>query len=222
LGNSAAGPALHLVMTTAEGPLRFAVFGDSIAFGQGASDPSDTIGVRLTVGLQRAGTPTELRVFALPRARSDALDAQLRAAQKWRPQLAVIIVGANDLTHFVPPDQAVAALGHAVRRLRDEGCSVVVVPAPDLSVVPWVPPEWQAMVRSVSSTLRAGQVRAANTAGARVADVNGSTAAAFAADPNLFSVDRFHPSSAGYALIAAAIEPAVRAAAAEVSAGRSE
>ncbi len=202
--------------------MRLAVFGDSIAFGQGASDPSHTIGVRLVVGLQRAGTPTVLRVFAVPRARSDALDAQVRAARGWRPHLAVIIVGANDLTHFVPPDQAVAALGAAVRELRDYGCSVVVVPAPDLSVVPWVPPEWQTLVRSVSGSLRAGQVRAATAAGARVADVNGSTAAAFAADPNLFSADRFHPSSAGYALIAAAIEPAVRAAAAEVGAGRSD
>ena len=202
--------------------MRLAVFGDSIAFGQGASDPSHTIGVRLVVGLQRAGTPTVLRVFAVPRARSDALDAQVRAARGWRPHLAVIIVGANDLTHFVPPDQAVAALGAAVRELRDYGCSVVVVPAPDLSVVPWVPAEWQTLVRSVSGSLRAGQVRAATAAGARVADVNGSTAAAFAADPNLFSADRFHPSSAGYALIAAAIEPAVRAAAAEVGAGRSD
>ena len=221
-GNRAARAALHLVMTTAEVPLRLAVFGDSIAFGQGASDPSHTIGVRLAVGLQCAGTPTELRVFAVPRARSDALGGQLRAARAWRPQLAVIVVGANDLTHFVPPDQAVAALGKAVRGLRDDGCSVVVVPAPDLSVVPWVPPEWQAMVRSVSSALRAGQVRAANAVGARVADVNGSTAAAFAADPNLFSADRFHPSSAGYALIAAAIEPAVLAAAAEVGTRRAE
>jgi len=209
-------------MITSETPLRLAVFGDSIAFGQGASDPSHTLGVRLTGALRRAGTPTALRVFAVPRARSDALAAQLQAARTWRPQLAVIIVGANDLTHFVPPDQAVAALGTAVRRLRDDGCSVVVVPAPDLSVVPWVPPEWQVLVRSVSASLRAGQVRTATAAGARIAEVDDATTAAFAADPNLFSADRFHPSSAGYAVIAAAIEPAVRAAAAEVRAARPE
>jgi lysophospholipase L1-like esterase len=217
-GNSGAVRALNLMMTTSPTPLRLAVFGDSIAYGQGASDPSDTIGMRLAAGLRRDAVPTELRVFAVPRARSDALDAQLRAAREWRPQLAVIIIGANDLTNFVPADQAVAALGQAVGRLRDGGCTVVVVPAPDLSVVPWVPPQWQAMVRSVSTSLRAGQVRAATAAGARVADVNGSTAALFAADQSLFSADRFHPSSAGYAVIAAAIEPAVRAAAAEVTA----
>jgi lysophospholipase L1-like esterase len=37
--------------------------------------------------------------------------------------------------------------------------------------------------------------------------------AAFAADPGLFAADRFHPSSAGYARIAAALAPTVLAAA---------
>jgi lysophospholipase L1-like esterase len=37
--------------------------------------------------------------------------------------------------------------------------------------------------------------------------------AAFAADPAMFAADRFHPSSAGYARIAAALAPTVLAAA---------
>ena len=36
---------------------------------------------------------------------------------------------------------------------------------------------------------------------------------AFGADPTMFSADRFHPSSAGYARIAAALAPTVLAAA---------
>jgi lysophospholipase L1-like esterase len=46
-----------------------------------------------------------------------------------------------------------------------------------------------------------------------VADPEGSTASAFAHDPSLFSADRFHPSSAGYAHIAQALLPTVLAAA---------
>jgi lysophospholipase L1-like esterase len=46
------------------------------------------------------------------------------------------------------------------------------------------------------------------------------TSAAFAADRSLFSRDRFHPSSAGYAMIANMLAPAVRAAAA--AGGREE
>ncbi len=44
---------------------------------------------------------------------------------------------------------------------------------------------------------------------AAVADVN----RVFGTDPTLFAADRFHPSSAGYAWIAAALAPTVLAAA---------
>ncbi|MEU8612754.1 SGNH/GDSL hydrolase family protein, partial [Actinoplanes sp. NPDC048791] len=46
------------------------------------------------------------------------------------------------------------------------------------------------------------------------------SAEAFAVDASLFSADRFHPSSAGYAVIAESLAPAVRAAAAAALAGR--
>jgi len=93
---------------------------------------------------------------------------------------------------------------------------VVVAPAPDLSVVPHVPPAVRSLVRSGSAQLRAAQARAARAAGGRVADEEGATSAAFAKHASLFCRDRFHPSSAGYAVIARALAPAVRAAAAEV------
>ncbi len=194
--------------------LNLAVLGDSIAFGQGADRPADTLGVLLTRALAAAGTPTVLRVFAVPRARSDALAGQVRAATAWGATVAVIVIGANDLTHFVPTQQAARQLGAAVRALRAARIEVVVAPAPDLSVVPWVPPQLRELVKSGSAVLREAQTRQALAEGARVADLNGSTSARFASDSGLFSGDGFHPSSAGYALIAAALTPAVLAASA--------
>ncbi len=154
-------------------------------------------------------------MFAVPGARSDALAAQVRRAIEWAAELALIIIGANDLTRLVPPERAAAQLGQAVRDLRGAGAQVVVAPAPDLSAVPWVPPQLRAVVKAGSEQLRAAQTQAALAAGAKVADVGGSTAAAFADDPSLFSADRFHPSSAGYSAIAKALAPAVLAAAQE-------
>jgi lysophospholipase L1-like esterase len=193
--------------------LKLAVLGDSIAYGQGAARSSDTVGARLAAALTDAGTPTELRVFAVPGARSDALVAQTRSALNWQPHLALVIIGANDLTRLVPPELAARQLADAVQSLRAAGVQVVVAPAPDLSVVPGVPARMRAVVRAGSAALRAAQKRAALGAGAIVADVEGATASAFAADVALFSADRFHPSSAGYAVIAEALGPAVRAAA---------
>ncbi|MFC7531551.1 SGNH/GDSL hydrolase family protein [Actinoplanes sp. GCM10030250] len=193
--------------------LAFAVLGDSIAYGQGASRPSDTIGTRLAADLGRSGTPTDLRVFAVPGADSRGLAAQVQRAVTWRPGVALIIIGANDLTHFVPTHQAAALLGDAVQRLRVAGAEVVVAPAPDLSVVPWVPQQMRMLVQAGSRLLRQEQTRAALAAGARIADISGTSASAFAADPALFSADHFHPSSAGYAVITAALLPTVRDAA---------
>jgi lysophospholipase L1-like esterase len=193
--------------------LSFAVLGDSIAFGQGASAPAHTAAARLAADLDGQGIATEMRVFAVPGARSADLAAQVRRAQEWPPNLALIIIGANDLTRLIPPEQAAAQLGDAVRRLRAAGAEVVVAPAPDLSVVPWVPPHMRAMVQAGSAALHDAQTRAALAAGGRVADIGMTSAGGFAADPDLFSADRFHPSSAGYAVITDALAPTVRAAA---------
>jgi lysophospholipase L1-like esterase len=200
--------------------LSFAVLGDSIAFGQGASAPADTAGARLAADLAEHGIVTEMRVFAVPGARSEALAAQVRRACEWPPGLALIMIGANDLTGFVPPDQAAARLGDAVRELRTAGAQVVVAPAPDLSVVPWVPPQMRALVRAGSVALHDAQTAAALRAGADVADIGLTSAEGFAADPGLFSADQFHPSSAGYAVIARELAPAVRKAAAAAAGTR--
>jgi lysophospholipase L1-like esterase len=201
--------------------LRLAVLGDSIAYGQGARRPADAPGPRLVAALAEAGVAAELAVAAVPGARSADLDAQVARAVAGRPpDVAVIVIGANDLAGFVPADRAAGALERALVRLQGAGAEIVVAPAPDLSVVPWVPQALRATVRAASRSLRAAQLAVVRAVGARVADVDGTTAAAFAADPKLFSADRFHPSSAGYAVIAASLAPEVIAAAERVRARR--
>ena len=145
----------------------------------------------------------------MPGARSAALAAQVRAAVAGGPDLAVIVVGANDVTHFVPVEHAAEQLAQAVRTLRSAGTRVVVAPAPDLSAIPLLPPQFRALARSVSAQLRAAQTRAAEREGARVAVVDDALRSSFAADPSLFSADRFHPSSRGYEVITRALLPAV-------------
>jgi len=153
-------------------------------------------------------------MFAKPGADSGALAGQVRRATAWKPDLALIIIGANDLTRLAPPQRAAGQLGDAVQALRAAGAEVVVAPAPDLSVVPWVPPQMRVAVRAGSRTLQQAQTRAAAAAGAWIADIGGSSSEAFGTDPALFSPDRFHPSSAGYAVIASALVSTVRTAAA--------
>lgn len=205
--------ALNATMT-----LRVAILGDSIGYGTGATRTADTLAPRLTADLHSIGLVTESRVFAVPGARSDDLPPQVTRVTAWQPDLAVIVIGANDLAGLVPAERSAAHLGQAVRRLREAGAQVVVAPAPDLSIVPFVPPAAFELLRTASTELRRPQAAVVLTEGGRVADPDGETAAAFAADRRLFSADGFHPSSAGYAAIARALGPAVLAAAREVHA----
>jgi lysophospholipase L1-like esterase len=192
--------------------LTFAVLGDSIAWGQGASRPGDRPAALLAEALTAEGIDVDLRMFAVPGARSDGLAAQVDRALAARPGLVLLVIGANDLTHFVPPGAAANQLGAAVTTLRAAAAQVVVVPAPDLSVVPWLPAAARPLVHTASLALQRAQTRAALAAGAIVVDL-AAGATSFGADPTLYSADRFHPSSAGYAVIAAGLTPAVLAAA---------
>ncbi len=193
--------------------LRLALVGDSIAFGQGAGRPRDRLAPRIERGLTSAGFDVATRVLAVPGALSSGLAAQVDLALTWPPDVTVVVIGANDLTHRMRPAVAAASLGDAVARLRGAGSEVVVAPAPDLSVVPHVPEPLRAVIRDASAALRDAQVRAVTAAGGRVADGQATSETSFAMDPALFSADRFHPSSTGYAVIAAAVLPAVLAAA---------
>jgi lysophospholipase L1-like esterase len=194
--------------------MRFLVLGDSLAAGTGAAGPDATLGARLTRLLTDAGHRVDLHVLAVPGATSLDLAAQVRRAASVEADVVLLVVGANDLTRRVPPAQAAAALGACVRDLRGRGAEVLVVPTPDLSSVAWVPPAFRAVVAGICDQLRARQTRAAEAAGGIVAPVAPELTARFAADPSLFSADRFHPSSAGYALLAESLAPQLLALAA--------
>jgi lysophospholipase L1-like esterase len=82
-----------------------------------------------------------------------------------------------------------------------------------MSVVPFVPPAFRSVVQAACSVLQRQQEEVARSAGVAFADIGPDVGAAFAADPAMFSADRFHPSSAGYRRIAEALAPHVVAAA---------
>jgi lysophospholipase L1-like esterase len=187
--------------------LKLAVLGDSIAWGQGAARAQDRLAPRLVEGLGVHGFDASARVFAVPGARSSGLAAQLTACVPWGPDLAVVVIGANDLTHLEPLDRAVDALALAVRRLRSTGAEVVVAPAPDLSTVPHVPVFLRDVVRAAGAELRTRQAAAVRRERGLVADEDQRASGAFATDRSLFSADRFHPSSKGYAVIADSLLP---------------
>jgi lysophospholipase L1-like esterase len=195
------------------GRLRFRVLGDSLAAGVGCGRPEETLGERLAAVLRSAGHRVDLGVHAVSGARSSGLDAQVRAAVRTGVDVALVVIGANDLTSFTPPAVGAGLLHDAVLGLRRAGGQVVVATAPDLGVVSHVPPAYRAFVSQASGLYARAQADAVIRAGGVVAAAGPDLSDRFATDPTLFSADRFHPSPAGYALIADALAPSVVAAA---------
>ncbi|MFJ6673196.1 SGNH/GDSL hydrolase family protein [Actinosynnema sp. NPDC091369] len=196
-----------------DGRLRFRVLGDSLAAGVGCSRVEETVGERLAAVLREQGHPVDLAVHAVSGARSAGLDAQVRAAVRAGVDVALVVIGANDLTSFTPPAVGARLLHDAVAGLRRAGGQVVVATAPDLGVVPHVPPAYRAFVSQASGLYARAQADAVVRAGGVVAAVGAEVSARFAGEPALFSADRFHPSAAGYAVVAEALAPFVVAAA---------
>ncbi|MFD1152058.1 SGNH/GDSL hydrolase family protein [Saccharothrix hoggarensis] len=193
--------------------LRFRVLGDSLAVGVGCARADQALGPLLSAELRAAGHPVDLGVHAVSGARSADLPAQVRAAVPTGVDLALIVIGANDLTSFTPPAVGAGLLHDAVADLRRAGGQVVVATAPDLGVVSHVPPAYRAFVSQASGLYAHAQAAAVVRAGGVVAAVGSELFDRFATEPGLFSADRFHPSPAGYALIADALTPHVVAAA---------
>jgi lysophospholipase L1-like esterase len=195
-------------------PISFVLLGDSSAGGLGVSKPSQTPGAMMAAGLAEcAERPVRLTVAALVGAQSSALDAQIDRIATTAPDVAVIMVGANDVTHRVPPATAVRHLDQAVRRLRDMGAEVVVGTCPDLGTVEPVPQPLRWIARRSSRALAAAQTIAVVDAGGRSVSLGDILGPEFAASPaEMFGPDGFHPSVAGYASAAAVLLPSMGAA----------
>jgi hypothetical protein len=146
-------------------------------------------------------------------AESRHLPPQVRQTLAHRPDIAIILVGGNDVTHRVKAPLAVRYLVEAVRALRAAGVEVVVGTCPDLGTIRPIRPPLRWLTGHWSRQMAAAQTIAAVSAGARTVSLGDLLGPAFAAQPDrMFSFDQFHPSAAGYEAAAAALLPSVVAA----------
>jgi lysophospholipase L1-like esterase len=191
-------------------PLVFAVLGDSSAVGLGVERAAETPGVLIAAALtELAERPVRLVRLAVTGAESRELDEQVDRALTEHPDVALIMIGANDVTTLTKPAVSVRHLEDAVRRLTAVGCEVVVGTCPDLGTIRPIAQPLRTFARRWSRQMAAAQTIAVVEAGGRTVSLGSVLGPAFASDRSMFSIDEFHPSAAGYAQAAAVLLPSV-------------
>ena len=194
--------------------VKIALLGDSSAAGYGVERVEETPGALRASGVaEHADRRAYLRDFAVVGARSSDLHDQIDRALPIEPDVAVILIGANDVTHMVTPSASVRHLSEGVRRLREAGVAVVVGTCPDLGTLKPIAPPLKQVARSWSRRLAAGQTIAVVEEGGRTVSIGSILGPEFAAAPALlFGPDQFHPSVAGYRSLVTVLLPSTLAA----------
>jgi lysophospholipase L1-like esterase len=219
-----AKPTMGLALRTSMGPssapaLRLVLLGDSAALGVGVEWLADTLGGQLARLLAEGdgdGTQRHVLLSSVGVAGSRSTDLATQVARALlgdKPDVAVVLIGANDATGFRNPQEAAAHLGSAVRRLRGAGVQVVVGTCPDLGAVRSIAAPLRQLTGWQGRRVARAQAQAVRDAGGAVVDLAAETGAVFRADAGTFSYDGFHPSADGYRIWAHALYPAVAQAA---------
>lgn len=193
--------------------LRLVMLGDSSATGLGCDSPAQTPGALLAGGVARdMQRRVRLDVVAVVGARSADLDTQVAKALLDRVDVAVIMVGANDVTHRIRASESVRHLNAALTALTETDIPFVLGTCPDLGTIRPIAQPLRWLARRLSRTLAAAQAVAVVAAGGRAVSLGDILGREFAMRREFFSDDQFHPSAIGYARAAEVLLPSAAAA----------
>lgn len=193
-------------------PLRLVILGDSTAAGVGVNDGADTVAVRIAAGLATDGRKVSIHGVAESGARTADLNRQVSRALLSRPNIAVILIGANDATHLTRLSTVEHDLASAVQRLRRANVLVVVGACPDMGAARAFARPLRDLAGWRGRRVADAEIRGVQREGGIAVDLAALTGPVFRADPGTLSKDLFHPSADGYRLWAAALLPPIRAA----------
>lgn len=195
-------------------PLRLVVVGDSLAAGTGSPTVEGAlptqIAERVAAQLDRS---VAVHGHGVSGARTaDVFDTQVPLIAESEPDVVVIVVGSNDVTHASPPwllrsrtDDLLEAAKAAA-----PGTPVVLAGIPLFGGADRLPLPLRWVVMAYARPLRSVQAEVAREVdGVDYVDIARDASPRFRGVPEAMSADGYHPSPVGYAFWADAIAPAV-------------
>lgn len=192
--------------------LTYAVLGDSTAAGQGAPYERG-IAVQTARGLAQDGRAVNLINAGVSGATfEDVLERQLPVVTSARPDLVLISVGANDLTHLAVSSKLENQLAEIVRRLREENPDVKIVytGVPAMGTVPRFAQPLRALAGWQTKQYNDALRKQARELDISFVDLARKTAGSAKTEEDFFSSDGFHPSASGYEDWTEAILPVLK------------
>nr|WP_198954452.1 oleate hydratase [Kineosporia sp. R_H_3] len=202
-GSSAAGSA---------GACRLAALGDSGMSGVGADDVDGVLAVQVARRLaEQLSRPVHVVGYARAGARTrDVLHEQVPLVSG--ADCALLMVGTNDVVGRTPLRRLHRDTRTLLSALDDLAVPVVMSSLPEVRAMLALPRPLRDVIALHSRVVEAVQraaLSAAQTQHLVWVDVRRQTGPLFLTRRDTLSADRFHPSSAGYALIADSLAPAL-------------
>ena len=186
-------------------PLVYVVLGDSAAAGRGGQyNRGIAMGTARHLAQSQPVTMVNLAVSGAKV--SDVLQDQLPAATRLKPDVVLLAVGANDVTHLTPSSRISSVLRSIVQELAaaKPGIRIVLTGSPDVGTARRFaqPLRWLAGLETkrVNRVFEAVIAQEQGKATVVWTPLARETGPVFARDASLLAPDRFHPNDRGYAV----------------------
>jgi lysophospholipase L1-like esterase len=190
--------------------VRIVALGDSLVFGAGASAPRNAFIFQAYLRVLERHPGSRVDDFAIPGSvAADVLRVQVPRLANARADAVVVCVGANDVVHRTTPSAFAATYGRLVARIRalQPHAAIVCCGIPDMALSPLFTGADHDEIADLSRTDDAAVRAIAHRDGASFADFYAASARSRGSVNRFLSDDRFHPSDAGHAVLAAVLAP---------------
>ncbi|HEV7454639.1 MAG TPA: SGNH/GDSL hydrolase family protein [Candidatus Saccharimonadales bacterium] len=186
--------------TIGSGPKRtYVVMGDSTSISQGG-DYAQGYATATAQYIAKTHTVTWVN-FGVSGARAkDVADLQLKQAVAYKPDIVLVAVGANDVTHLTSIGSVRDSLKKIISGLQaaNPNVRIVLTGSPDMGAPPRLPQPLRALAGIRTQSVN--NMITGLTDGKRVvfAPTAEKTGPVFRANHHLYAADNFHPTTEGY------------------------
>ncbi len=191
-------PRQPLVYGSGE-PLNYVVMGDSTAVGQGG-DYEKGIATESARHLAKDHKVTMVNTAVSGARAKDVFTKQLDSAMKAKPDVVLILVGSNDVTHLTSTASIKNSIAGAVESLEKVNCNVKIIltGSAQMGAVLRIPQPLRLLAEQRVKPVNNAFISITKESSLTFSPIADKTGDTFKKDRTLFAADKFHPNTKGY------------------------